>query len=92
MTPARKAALRKAQMASARKRKRKGKPMKTKRGRASKRTRAKAGVKVAAAVLGAAGVTYAGKRVIRKKAENNMAIRTAMTKKLMAEARARRKK
>jgi hypothetical protein len=85
MTPARKAALRKAQIASAKKRKRK-------RGRASKRTRAKAGVKIAAAALGAAGVTYAGKKVIRKKAENNMAIRTAMTKKLMAEARAKRKR
>lgn len=88
MTPARKAALKKAQAASARKRKRSGK--KLKRGRASRRTRAKAGAKLAAVAVGAVGATYASKRIIRKKAENNMAIRTAVTKKLMAEARAKR--
>lgn len=91
MTPRQRAALRKAQLASARKRKGRGK----KKASGKKRRLAKAAL-VAGAVAVAGGVAYGQrnnvKKRIKKKAENNQAIRVAMTKKLMAEARARRAK
>lgn len=87
MTPARRAALRKAQQASARKRSRGGRKKK----KSSKKRRIARNV-TAVAVVGAAGyATYKGrgkvKSAARKKAENNKAVRTAVASKLLAERR-----
>ena len=93
MTPARKAALRRAQQASARKRRGKGKG---KLARANRRARRNANIAkavTAVAVSGAVGAgVYANRGKIKKAASNNPTVRKHMAKKLMRQARARRAK
>lgn len=87
MSPRQRAALRKAQLASARKRKG--------RGRSKTRRRVGKAALVAGAVAVAGGVAYSQrkkvKRGLRKKAENNKTVRTEVTKRLMAEARSKKR-
>jgi hypothetical protein len=91
MTPARKAALRKAQRASARKRRGKGKG---KLAQAHRRARRNAKISMAAnglVLVGAAGaLTYSNRGVIKARASNNPRVRKYMTKKMMKKARKRR--
>lgn len=91
MTPARKAALRKAQKASARKRRGKGNG---KLAAAHRRSRRNAKIAIAAngVILAgsAAALTYSNRDYIKKQASKNPHIRTYMAKRLMAQARARR--
>ena len=107
MTPARRAALRKAQMASARKRKGKPNPrLKAAHAKARKRGRR---IGQAAVVVAAGGTAYAAykhrgaikakshaakgkaKAKVVKKAENNQKVRTEVTRQLMAEARSKKR-
>lgn len=84
MTPARRAALRKAQLASARKRK---------RGKRKGKLRKAAKIGAAVAVAGGVGyATYKNKDRIKKQAAKNPYIRKKMAKRLLKQARARRAK
>lgn len=91
MTPARKAALRKAQKASARRRRGKGKG---KLAAANRRARRNGRIAViaggAALAVGAGAATYSNRDYLKKQAAKNPHIRKHMAKKLMREARARR--
>lgn len=92
MTPARRAALKKAQKASARKRRGKGKGKLAAANRRATRNRNLAMATGGLALVGAGGMAYASRGQMKKAISNNPTVRKHVAKKMMKEARARRAK
>ena len=90
MTSARRAALRKAQKASARKRRGKGKGKLAAANRRARRNRNIAMATGGLALVGTAATTYAARGQIKEAIKNNPQVRKRVAKKMMKEARARR--